>query len=404
MRVTVVFGFLLLMLLFLRFYHFHSYQDVLPLGEEVEIRHTFLRDAQVRGYYQYFHHSDITVYADAYPRYEYGDAVVVRGEIEEREIGESGAFRLVMSDPEIVKIESPLWLGAVSLFRARVVEVFQHYLGRDEAGLLLGIVFGVREGLSAELSDTFRGTGVMHVVAASGANVVLVSGFLMAIFGRIASRAVQVVIVSSGIIFYAILSGGDASILRASVMGVFAYSAAILGRQYSGYFGLFVGCWLLLMITPRMWQDIGFLLSVSSTFGILLFQLPMERVIGGVRAFAITEDFSTSIAATVGNLPILLYFFGVYPLLSIFVNILVLWTIVYLMILGGLAAVVGIIWEVLAAPFLYLAMPLLKYFLWVVHLFPQDLQFQSDYFSIYFVLGYYCILIAGIMGWRKFKG
>jgi len=403
MKITATFISFLLIILFLRFYSYYSNLEEYTGGEEVEFEHTFLQEGRAATYYQSFRHGDIWVYTSVFPRYEYGDVVRVSGVVEEKGVGE-GHTRLVLSNPEVEKLEDMhVWLSLVSDIRGRVTQVFESYLGGEEAGLLLGIVFGVRTGMSEDLNEVFRATGVLHVVAASGANIALVGGFLMALFGRIGSRVLQVVIVSAGIAFYALISGGEASILRASVMGVFAYTGAIFGRQYSGYLGLFFAVYVLLLLQPSIWRDVGFLLSVSSTFGILLFQLPIHKVFSKAWHIAFLEDFSTSFAATVGNLPILLLFFGTFPLLSLLVNVLVLWTVPFLMILGGAGAMLGVVHEVLAVPFLYLSIPLLSYFLWLVQLFPQDLFLSIENFSVWYVLGYYFILLAGIVWWRGRK-
>jgi len=47
---------------------------------------------------------------------------------------------------------------------------------------LLGIVFGIKEDFSKDFLQSIKVVGVMHVIAASGMNVTMVSGFFFYIF------------------------------------------------------------------------------------------------------------------------------------------------------------------------------------------------------------------------------
>lgn len=400
----VVFVVFLLIILSLRFYYFYTNLDLPEVGDVVVLEHTFLRDGRIGEYSQTFRVGEITVYVPLYPRYLYGDVVEVGGVVELQEIeieGEAPIVRLVVKEPVVRRLDTPWYLSFVTGIRARIVRVFQHYLPPDQAALLLGIVFGVREGISEELNEVFRSTGVLHVVAASGANIALVGGFCMLFFDGIGSRRFQVILVMGCIGFYALLSGGEVSIVRASLMAGFAYSGGILGRQYSALFGLSFAAYVLLFINPLIWSDVGFLLSLTSTLGIILMQVPLHKVFSLGRSFLPIEDFSTSISATLGTVPVLLFFFLSYPVLSVFINMLVLWTVPYLMILGGVGALFALISDVMAAPFLYLSLPLLSYFLWIVKIFPQDMNITVHDFSAYFVLAYYCFFFAVILLLRK---
>lgn len=399
MKPVLGFGSLLLVVLFLRLYFFYTTQRVFEEGDKAVVGHTFLREGKVGQYSQTFEVQGLTVVTDKYPQYLYGDMVIVAGTVSRQDLvfEDGGAFsRLILDHPRItVRKDKPIYLSVATSVRQKIVSTFEEYLPPDQAGLLLGIVFGVREGISPALSEIFRSAGVLHVVAASGANIALIGGFLMFLFGRLASRYIQLSLVLFFIAFYALLSGGEASILRASVMAGFAYSAAIFGRQYSALWGLAFAAYVLLLIDPLIWRDVGFLLSLTSTLGIVLLQTPIHRKFSFLRLRI--EDFSTSIGATIGNIPVLLFFFLSYPVLSVVINLMILWTVPYLMILGGLAALGALVSDILAAPFLFLSIPLLSYFLWVVQIFPQDIVLTVQEFSAYFVLAYYCFLFAGIV-------
>jgi len=120
-------------------------------------------------------------------------------------------------------------------------------------------------------------------------------------------------------------------------MIIFSFGGQLLGRQYSGWFGLWFAAGLMLLIQPHLIFDLGFQLSVLSTGGIMYFQPLIARV-----PF-LTEDITTSISAQLTTTPIILFAFGTYGTLSLITNALVLWMISPIMIVGGIAGLLGLL-------------------------------------------------------------
>src|SRR6185312_6794584 len=111
--------------------------------------------------------------------------------------------------------------------------------------------------------------GVLHVIAASGMNVTFVSAALLFSLGLFLNRRNALLFGSLGIIFYLFLVGLQPSILRASIMGLLAFGAGLLGRQHIGIFALFVSGYVLLLWQPNFLFDVGFQLSFMATCGIM---------------------------------------------------------------------------------------------------------------------------------------
>jgi len=146
----------------------------------------------------------------------------------------------------------------------------------------------------------------------------------------------------------------------------------------------------MLFFSPLLLIDVGFQLSVAATLGILFIKplLPKHMVL---------EDFSTTIAAQLATIPILLTSFGQYAMLSILVNLLILWTIPVIMVLGGIGAICAFFFPFLGQLFIQASYPLLWYiekvvtvgavYGWGIHL--------SIPWS--FVLGYYFLLVSVVV-------
>ena len=216
-------------------------------------------------------------------------------------------------------------------------------------------------------------------------NVTLIGGFISTGLAFFLKRQIALGVSILAIIFYAVLAGLEASIIRASIMGILVFSSQIMGRQSLAANGLFLAGFVMLFISPILISDIGFQLSFASTLGILSI-----------------KPLPTTIAAQIATLPILLANFGTYSIYSILVNGLVLWTVPILMMVGGAGAIAGLILEPAGQLLIYLCYPLLLYFETIVNFFGKMggiITIQT--LSWQFIIGYYCLLGSGLIIFRK---
>jgi len=124
----------------------------------------------------------------------------------------------------------------------------------------------------------------------------------------------------------------------------------------------------MLLYNPDWALDIGFVLSFVSTGSLMLFEKRIRVWLTRVPVI-LKEGLSTSLAAQIGVAPILFVTFGQFNIWSPIINALVLWTIPYIMILGSVGGVTGLIWPFLGKMILWLSYPLLWWFSTVVSIF-----------------------------------
>ncbi|OGH02189.1 MAG: hypothetical protein A2798_03615 [Candidatus Levybacteria bacterium RIFCSPHIGHO2_01_FULL_37_17] len=324
----------------------------------------------------------------------YGDIVLISGRLNNKLL-DSGDNIFTIDYPiiEPKSSEKSPFLAVIYSIRQHIIDYFKQHLDNVSAGLLLGIVFGIKDNIPKQFLDQIQQTGVMHVVAASGMNVTMVSGFLFYFFILFLKRQIAIVAAIGGIAFYVILAGFEASIVRAAIMGSIVFGAQIIGKQKESAHILFLTVILMLFLWPEFLISIGFQLSVAATLGILFIPMLFSRFTN-----SFTEVFIVTISAQLATLPILIANFGAYSVLSIFTNAFVLWTIPILTILGMISAVFVFILPLFASLFLYIALPFLLFFRTVVEFFASTtaiLTFSS--FSWQFSLAYYFILAAAVL-------
>lgn len=347
----------------------------------------------------------ISVTTGTRPRYQYGEVLTIKGHLKAYTFPD-GKIIFTLYRPKISvnqDAEGPL-LSVVNSIRSKTRSLYASLLPPVSSKLLMGMIFGSNEKFPNEFRQDLQTTGVLHVIAASGMNVTFISSALLATLGLFLRRRLALVLGSLGIIFYVFLVGFQPSILRASIMGLLAFSASLLGRQHIAGVALLLSGYVLLIWQPNFLFDVGFQLSFMATAGIIfikpLFDEEVEKLgrlgeIGG-------ESMTTTLAAQLGTLPILLSVFGKFGLLSILVNALVLWTVPVIMVFGSLAAILGLLFQPLGQVFLYPIYPFIWFFENVVVFFGKsNWVIYSMPLSPAIWIGYYLLLIAFVLLQKK---
>jgi len=405
-KLYIIFPILLFVLAFRFWFYYHSqpeYQD----GQDVSFETTLLSEPQIVGNQQRISANldsgdRIFITTSLYPQFHYADTLLIDGILKQRRL-ENGSIILTMVYPKIKIIEDNknLFLAIPSFIRQKSISLFEKTLPPTSSGLLLGIVFGVKESLASDFADSLRISGVFHVVAASGMNVTMVGGFLSSLFGWFFKRQIAILLSCAGICLYAVLTGLDPPIVRASIMGILVFSARISGRQSLSLYGLFLAGFTMLIWLPSLIFDIGFQLSFIATLGLLYIQPILEQgrnVKKLINNSILGEGVVTTVAAQASTLPILLSNFGIYSLWSIAANGLVLWTIPGIMVIGGMGAIFGIMLPSLGQLILYLSLPFLLYFERVIMFFGSIegvLRIEEPPWQ--FGIGYYLLLCAVVL-------
>jgi len=383
---------ILLIILSFRLYYFSQNQIHFANGQQISFETAILSQPQTIGGRQVFtanyKNQKIQISTGLLPEINYGDYTLIVGKISNQK------NKVLMYFPKIETINNPAnilqtSLKGVNIVRQKLIALFSKTLPSPSSSLLLGIIFGIKEQMPKSFTDNLRTSGVFHVIAASGMNVTLVGGFISIAFAYFLKRQIAIGLSILGIVFYAILAGAEASIVRASIMGILVFSAQILGRQTLAINGLSLAGFVMLFIDPTLISDVGFQLSFAATLGILY----LKPLFGNKEGIA--SEVLTTVAAQTATLPILLANFGTYSVYSILVNGLVLWTVPILMMVGGVGAIIGLILPQLGQLLIYLCYPLLLYFEGIVNFFGKI----GGVISIKalpweFIAGYYCLLVS----------
>ena len=229
--------------------------------------------------------------------------------------------------------------GALDSVRRRGEAGLERGLAAPEAALLRGMVLGEDERLTEEVRDEFQRSGLAHILAVSGANVMLLAVLVLgacALFG-VPLRA-RLVLAAALIVVYVPLAGGGPSIQRAGVMGVAGLVAALAGRPARRWYALLLAAAVTLVLNPRAAGEPGWQLSFAAVVALLVGAPPLREVLARRMPAAVADAAAITIAATIGTAPLMALYFEQVSLASLPANLLAAPAIAPIMWLGVLAA------------------------------------------------------------------
>lgn len=219
---------------------------------------------------------------------------------------------------------------------AGLTTVLGRMLPEPHAGLLAGILFGTRASLSRQLTDAFIKTGTIHVIALSGQNVSIVAAFVALLLTPFVSRRIASLLTLLILALYLWFVGPSPSLVRAVIMGSLAMFAVLFGRRNLSLLSLILAVTSMLVLNPSWITDMGFQLSVLATLGIILF--------GGSEKRIVLSQLRITLAAQLLTTPLIFFHFHRLSLIAPLTNVLIGFTMPFIMGLGWVAAIAGYIW------------------------------------------------------------
>ena len=222
--------------------------------------------------------------------------------------------------------------GPLEWLRARIGDDLERVIPAPAGGFAAAIVVGLRERVDERLADAFTATGLGHVVALSGWNVAITMAVADRALRRFSLRRRRWSLIVIAL-FYGLLAGASASVIRASVMSAAALVAASSGRRGAGAVALSHAVLALLILDPAIAYDAGFRLSALATAGLLAKSADWSRSAASLTPHlprllqrpwsVIAEDVAVSFAAQAATIGVVIALFGRVALWSVPLTLLI---------------------------------------------------------------------------------
>jgi len=230
----------------------------------------------------------------------------------------------------------------IQAMRQRIVRSQLSQLNVPEGPLISAIALGKQAvDLPYNIRDYFVQAGLAYAIAASGTQVSMVLALVIALTRRF-SKQLQFGFGVGALFLLVGLTGFEASICRAALMGFGTLFALVLSREVKPLGLLLIAATILLLVNPLWIWDLGFQLSFLATLGLVVTAPPLMAKLDWMPP-AIASIVVVPIAASVWVLPLLLYVFSVVSPYSILVNIIAAPLLWILSIGGMVSALAGLI-------------------------------------------------------------
>ena len=256
--------------------------------------------------------------------------------------------------------------GALDSVRRRAERGLERGLHEEDAALLRGMVLGQDERLTDAVRDEFQVSGLAHLLAVSGQNVMLLAILVLAAAGAAgvplrARLALALLLVAA----YVPLAGGGPSIQRAGVMGAAGLVAALAGRPASRWYAVGLAGAGTLVLNPLAALEPGWQLSFAAVVALLAMAPALRELLARRLPGPVADAAAITIAATAGTAPLMALHFESFSLVSLPANLAAAPAVAPIMWLGMLSAAAAQASPALAVPLNAFDGPLLGYLTWV---------------------------------------
>ncbi len=211
--------------------------------------------------------------------------------------------------------------------REKVINILRSYIkGEKELGLADALLIGYKNDLDKNLVQSYTNTGVVHIIAISGLHLGLIYWLLVQLLRPLRKQRqlkwLSPILIISGLWLFALLAGGQPSILRSAVMFTCIVIGEIFFRKGNIFNTLAFSAFLLLCWNPFWLWDVGFQLSYAAVLSIVIFMKPIYNLfyIKNKALDFIWKLNAVTLAAQILTIPISIYHFHQFPNLFFLTN------------------------------------------------------------------------------------
>lgn len=233
-----------------------------------------------------------------------------------------------------------------SRIRFRIVDRLDEGMDEESAGTAKALLLGDTSGIESGLLKNAREGGIAHLFAVSGLHIGVVYALCRFLTKKFAKKhpVFAYLLTATGVLLYGAVCSFTPSVFRATFTCLFSYAFALLGVKSDGLSRVGgAGC-AVLFFSPADLFSAGFLLSFSACIGIFTLSKTIFDALYGVlekvfrflfrprvlylrpfyknAASSVSGFLSVCLSAQLFTAPVLVAYFGFFPLAGIFLNCL----------------------------------------------------------------------------------
>lgn len=255
---------------------------------------------------------------------------------EKRYYNSKGYYLVANADGDVAVTQEAVkdFTSVFTDINASLGDFFEKKLGdKDKCDFVKAVFLGDRSGLSSDTKRDFKRTGTYHMLALSGMHLSVLAALFSSVLGVIGlHKNIKYMLLAALTFGYTAMTGFGLSVIRSAIMLFFVYVSYFSRAERDCMTSLMFAAAFITAFFPSSVTDIGFWLSVTSTFGIITAAPFLDktadfiknRVRGKSRnvvAYFVC-GIETSIAATLMTVPFSAFVFGRMSVLGPVVTVL----------------------------------------------------------------------------------
>ena len=230
-----------------------------------------------------------------------------------------------------VRVEKQGGIGIIAyvdLLRNEISESLSRNLSEIAASLSAGFLIGETREIPPDVYKWFRDSGTLHLLAVSGSNVALVILFLIIVLRPFAlSRKKRAIILMTCVVLFALLSYGEPSVVRASLMAILVLLANVLERRFNLNQIIASAALIILLAAPTQLFSVGFQLSFVTAWGLIFVTPKVAKLFKSVDHKGwyrwLLLPLLISLIAQLFSMPLIALYFGKVPAISVVANLII---------------------------------------------------------------------------------
>jgi len=233
-------------------------------------------------------------------------------------------------------------------YREKLRELIYDNAPDPEGQIIQAMILGDQKEIPKEVMEKFNKTGTTHIIAISGFNIGIIAALSFLIVKLIMRSSTYLLLKFNmnvvatifsiiPVIVYTFIAGMGISVIRAAIMAVTFMIAIFVGKERNLHNTLAIAAFIILIVSPYALFDISFQLSFIAVWSILYItprilnytpvidsKIESKYLVHYNNWFKNTNIFLiVTISATLGTLPLIVYYFNRISTISLVANILV---------------------------------------------------------------------------------
>lgn len=218
-------------------------------------------------------------------------------------------------------------------FAGHLDETLLSYLSYRDYGTMKAMLLGDKTDLDETSKGLFQEIGIYHILAISGLHITFLGNLIYLLLQKAGvSTRIAMSVSLIMLVLYVVMTGVSTSSVRAVIMFIICLGGKVFLRTYDMLTALTVAAFLTILHNPYVWMDAGFRLSYLAVCGIAILYPALPGV--NARRIRIIDSVWSGLATWMLTLPVIIGIYYEISLYSIPVNLLVLPSVSYVMLLG----------------------------------------------------------------------